>query len=280
MKTFIIPRYILAFFALALVSFGDPYAIKRISDKEFRYEFYTTDKKITPKTTKTYYWFKGGLIHEAQGGIAGDLLDDKFTKMFHSNQLAEQGQFKNGLRVGKWKTWHPNGVIATTLSYSNGLRSGKYFRYNESGQLIENGKFSSDLKTGKWTNNETNEILTYKRGVIVKKKETFTKSEKYRIKHDSIRSQNAQEMQKELDATSDAAKLAAYKAKTKEEKTAAKEKAKLEKEKKATTKKANKTAKKEAKERAKQQAKNEPKKDSKIEAFFKNLFKKKDKTQQ
>ena len=274
MKTYIIPRYILIFFSFILVSFSDPYTIKRISDKDFRYEFYTTEKKTTPKTSKTYYWFKGGLIHEAQGGIAGDLLNDKFTKMYHSNQLAEQGQFKNGLRVGTWKTWHQNGILATTLSYSNGLRSGKYFRYDETGQLVENGKFSSDLKTGKWTNIDSKEILTYKRGVIVKKKETFTKSEKYRIKQENSKLENAQEAQKDLEATSDAVKLVAFKAKTKEEKTIAKEKAKKEKEKQATAKKAAREAKKEARK----QAKNEPKKDSKVEMFFKNLFKKKDKT--
>jgi hypothetical protein len=273
LKTYTIPRYILIFFAFVLVSFGDPYTIKRISDKDFRYEFYTTDKKVKPKTAKTYYWFKGGLIHEAQGGIAGDLLDDKFTKMYHSNQLAEQGQFKEGLRVGLWKTWHPNGVLSTTLSYSKGLRSGKYFRYDENGNLIENGKFCSDLKTGKWTNVESKEITTYKKGVIVKKKETFTKSEKYRIKQENIKLENSKDNQKELEATSDAAKLAALKAKTKEEKALAKEKAKKDSEAEAAAKKAQKAAKKEARK----QAKNQPKKDYKVETFFKNLFKKKDK---
>jgi hypothetical protein len=273
LKTYIIPRNIFIFFAFALVSFGDPYAIKRISDKDFRYEFYTTDKKVKPKATKTYYWFKGGLIHEAQGGIAGDLLDDKFTKMYHSNQLAEQGQFKNGLRIGLWKTWHQNGVLATTLSYSKGLRSGKYFRYDESGNLVENGKFSSDVKTGKWTNNESKEIITYRKGTIVKKKEIFTKSEKYRIKQENIKLENSQESQKELEATSDASKLAALKAKTKEEKTIAKENAKKEKEVETATKKVQREARKEARK----QAENEPKKPSKITSFFNNFFKKKDK---
>ncbi len=277
MKTYTIPRFITILLAFVLLSFGDPYTIKRISDKDFRYEFYTTNKKIKPKTAKTYYWFKGGLIHEAQGGIAGDLLDDKFTKMYHSNQLAEQGQFKEGLRVGLWKTWHQNGVLATTLSYSKGLRCGKYFRYDENGNLVENGKFSSDLKTGKWTNAESKEITTYKKGVIVKQKETFTKSEKYRIKHENAKLENAQEAQKELEATSDAVKLANYKAKAKEEKAIANAKAKKEKEAKIASDKAEKAAKKEARKKAKEQAKNEPKKDSKIEVFFKNIFKKKDK---
>lgn len=277
LKTITIPPYLLIIFSLTLISFGDPYLIKRISDKDFRYEFYTTDKKINPKTSKTYFWFKGGLIHEAQGGIAGELLNDKFTKMYHSNQLAEQGQFKNGLRVGEWKTWHKNGILASILHYSNGMRSGKFFRYDEIGNLVENGKFSSNLKTGKWTNAETQEVTTYKDGVIVKKKEVLTKSEKYRLKQENIKTENAKESQKDQENTSDALKLKSYKAKTKEEKVQAKEKDKKDREIAAADKKAKKEADKEAKKIAKEKAKNEPKKDSKIESFFKNIFKKKDK---
>lgn len=277
MKTYTIPRFTTIILVFLLFSFGDPYAIKRISDKEYRYEFYTSDKKITPKKNKTYYWFKGGLIHEAQGGVAGDLLDDKFIKMYHNNQLAEQGEFNNGLRIGLWKTWHQNGVLASTTEYSKGLRSGKYSKYNEIGNLVENGKFRSNLKTGKWTNTESKEITTYRDGVIVKQKETFTKSEKYRIKHENTKLENAQEAQKELEATSDAVKLANYKAKAKEENTIAKAKAKKEKEAKIAVDKAERAAKKEARKKAKEQSKNEPKKDSKIETFFKNIFKKKDK---
>lgn len=273
MKTFTIPRLFIIFIAFILVSFSDPYMIKRISDKNFRYEFYTTDKKIDPKTTKTYSWFKGGLIHEAQGGIGGDLLHDKFTKMYLNNQLAEQGEFKNGLRVGLWKTWHQNGVLATTQIWSGGLRCGKYFRYDENGNLVENGKFSSNLKTGKWTNTESKEIITYRKGEIVKEKEIFTKSEKYRIKQENIKLENSKETQKEFEITSDAEKLASLKAKTQEEKEIAKEKSKKEKEAKATAKKAE----KEAQKKAREQAKNEPKKESKISAFFNTLFKKKDK---
>ncbi|PXY41160.1 hypothetical protein DMB65_09405 [Flavobacterium cheongpyeongense] len=273
MKTTTIQRFIFLFLTFTLVSFADPYTLKRISDKDFRYEFYTTDKKIAPKLDKTYYWFKGGLIHEAQGGFAGVLLHDKFIKMYHSNQLAEQGQFKEGLRIGLWKTWYPNGALATTLTYYKGLRHGKYFRYNENGTLVENGRFSSNLKTGKWTNTETKEITTYKKGVIVKQKEIFTKSEKYRIKRENAKLEKAKETQKELEATSDAAKLENYKALEKEEKALEKERVKKEKEAAAAAKKAE----REAKKRAKEQARNAPKKDSKVTIFFNNLFKKKDK---
>ncbi|WP_379817179.1 toxin-antitoxin system YwqK family antitoxin [Flavobacterium artemisiae] len=248
--------------------------IKRISDKNFRYEFYTTEKKVNPKINKTYSWFKGGLIHEAQGGIGGDLLNDKFVKMYHSNQLAEQGEFKNGLRVGLWKTWYQNGVLATTQIWSKGERNGKFFRYNETGSLLEYGKYSSNLKSGRWTNAESKEIITYKKGVIVKEKQIFTKSEKYKAKQDEIKQENAVKSKKELEETNDALKLAQYKAQKEQEKETAKAITQKEREKKATAKKEEQKAKKEAKEKSA----NEPKQDSKLKSFFKNLFKKKDKS--
>lgn len=274
MKAILIRPPFLLFFVFILTSFDDPYMIKRTSDKDFRYEFYTTDKKITPNKNKTYYWFKGGLIHEAQGGITGDLLDNKFIKMYHTNQLAEQGRFKKGVKVGVWKTWYQNGLLATVQNWNDGLRSGSYLHYDQNGILIETGRFMSNLKNGKWINVENKDTILYKKGKIIKQKETFTKSEKYRIRRDNTKLENAKETQKELEAASDAIKLADYKAKTKEENAIAKEIAKNEKEVKTGTKKIEKATKKTSRE----QAKNAPKKDSKIITFFKNLFKKKDKT--
>lgn len=274
MKTIILRLLFLLFFVFILTSFDDPYTIKRTSDKDFRYEFYTTDKKITPNKNKTYYWFKGGLIHEAQGGITGDLLDNKFIKMYHTNQLAEQGRFKKGVKVGVWKTWYQNGLLATVQNWNDGLRSGSYLHYDQNGILIETGRFMSNLKNGKWINVENKDTILYKKGKIIKQKETFTKSEKYRIRRDNTKLENTKETQKKLEAASDAIKLANYKAKTKEENAIAKEIAKNEKEVKTGTKKNEKATKK----TSRKQAKNAPKKDSKIITFFKNLFKKKDKT--
>lgn len=87
-------------------SFNDPYLNlkKRLTDKQFKYEFFTTTKKVRAKSNITYYWFKGGAIHNSQEGIAGELLDDQFDKFYLSNQLAEKGKFKKGKKVGVWRT--------------------------------------------------------------------------------------------------------------------------------------------------------------------------------
>ncbi|RXR31872.1 hypothetical protein EQG68_09390 [Flavobacterium piscinae] len=89
-------------------SFAIPNLKKRITDKEYRYEFYTTQKEVSAKQDRLYYWFKGGAIHSSEYGVSGELLDGEFEKFYLSNQLAEKGVFKKGLKDGLWKTWHWN----------------------------------------------------------------------------------------------------------------------------------------------------------------------------
>lgn len=262
MKTKVLLGFLL-FFSLILVSFSDPYAIKRISDANFRYEFYTSDKKIKIKDHKTYYWFKGGAIHSAESGIAGALLTDKFVKMYHSNQLAEQGEFKNGLKVGLWKTWHPNGKIESTLKWKKGFKSGLFVRYDENGFLAETGKYNNDLKTGKWIDYQKKDTLVYKKGIVIPKKQKLSRSQEYKLQEEQTQLEQSRKDAKELENTSDLNTLASYK-------TATKEKEKAEKEKQQKQKEIEKQ--KRASEKASQKATG---KDSKVKSFFKNIFKKK-----
>ena len=50
-------RILIYLLAVIFLSFADPepYLAKRFADADFRYEFYTTDKKINPKKDKVYY---------------------------------------------------------------------------------------------------------------------------------------------------------------------------------------------------------------------------------
>ncbi len=163
-------QILLLFFGLLLVSFSDPYSVKRISDADFRYEFYTTQKDFKPKINKTYFWFKGGAIHNAQSGIVGELLNGKYTKMYHSNQLAEQGFFRKGLKKGFWKTWYPNGVLETTQYWISGLKSGIFMHYDQYGKLIEKGRYTNSRRYGKWIDYIKKDTIIYKRGEIYTKK--------------------------------------------------------------------------------------------------------------
>lgn len=266
LKTKVLSGLLYLTLALILVSFSDPYTIKRVSDADFRYEFYTTDKKITPKENKNYHWFKGGAIHQSQAGFAGQLLHDKFIKMYHNNQLAEQGKFKNGLRIGLWKTWHPNGLLETIQNWSNGVKKGNYFRYDQNGILAEKGNFKDDKKQGKWYDYSNKETLTYRRGELVNtKKHKLSKLEKFKINLEKTKAEKDRKELKESEESKEKAALEALKATAKENEKAIKEREKVAAEKEKASKKAERLENK----------KNGTATVSKIKTFFKSLFQKK-----
>ena len=151
--------------------------LKRCSDKYYRYEFYVTQKTVNIKKDRLYFWFKGGAVHSANAGANGLLLDKMFTKTFHSNQLAEQGVFKKGLKSGLWKEWHENGELKTEHYYKSGRKQGKFLLYDENGGLIEKGYYKRNLKDGKWVNFVNKDTIFYKRGVPKEKKKKLTKEE-------------------------------------------------------------------------------------------------------
>ena len=189
--------FIAMFISILLVSFTDPYSIKRVSDKDYRYEFYTTLKSGSVKNTKEYYWFKGGLIHSSQGGVAGQLLHDDFKKFYHSNQLAEQGKLKKGLKVGLWKTWFQNGTLETTQEFSNGFLSGNFQKFDVNGNLIEKGKFKKGKKHGKWINYISKDTIQFKRGEIFVPKPKLTKEEKILAKEAKLKEKEALKLKKQ-----------------------------------------------------------------------------------
>lgn len=152
-----------------LFSFEEPKLKKRITDKEFKYEFYVTDKKPDIKSGRLYFWFKGGAIHSSEVGASGELLDDAFNKFYLSNQLAEQGTFSRGLKNGNWKTWYSNGTLETFQYWHEGRRNGNYKRYSDTGALIEKGRYRANKKQGQWIDFRTNDTMNYDRGNIILK---------------------------------------------------------------------------------------------------------------
>jgi MORN repeat variant len=255
LKTKVLTRFLMPLMAFFLLSFSDPYTIKRISDANFRYEFYTLEKEIKPNANKTYYWFKGGAIHHAQSGVGGSLLNDSFVKMYLSNQLAEQGQFKKGLKEGLWKTWFANGKLQTVEKWNKGLKTGNYLRYDENGILLEKGNYKNDKKQNKWIDYVKKDTLVYKKGIVVVKKQKLSELDQYKLNVEKTKIEQSKKELKEAKKLKESTTLATYKATDKENEKILKEREKAEK-----------------------QAKKPQmisKEDSKLKAFFKNLFKKK-----
>jgi len=153
-----------------LFSFSGVSLKKRISDASFRYEFYTTNKTPSAKTKRSYYWFKGGAIHNSEAGIGGELLHNDFRKFYHSNQLAEDGRFNNGLKEGYWKSWFENGVLQSTTYWHKGRKDGSYQSYDQTGFMTEKGRYNNDKKQGRWISYISKDTLTYKNDRVVHKK--------------------------------------------------------------------------------------------------------------
>lgn len=212
-------RFLFVILVLALLSFQEPNLKKRIADKEFKYEFYVTNKEPSIKSDRMYYWFKGGSIHNSENGVSGELLNEDFEKFYLSNQLAEKGEFSRGLKVGLWKTWHPNGVIESTQYWSDGRKKGMYYQYNQDGVLIEKGRYSANKKQGMWVNFISKDSIKYKNGEKVIKvidQEAIAREAK-RAENQAKRKANrktkreAKKIEKELKKTESKAKEAVSK---------------------------------------------------------------------
>ncbi|RYG50323.1 MAG: hypothetical protein EOO01_10975 [Chitinophagaceae bacterium] len=178
MNTKLISSAGLSLLVFLLLSFSDPFSVKRISDKEFRYEFYTTQKEVRPKSGRQYYWFKGGAIHNAQAGIAGELLTGRFIKTYHSNQIAEQGEFDNGLKRGLWKTWYQDGTLQSEQYWNDGQRDGEWRAYDFSGVMTVAGKYQKGLRDGRWIDYQKKDTVMYRDDAVFVKKPKLSREEK------------------------------------------------------------------------------------------------------
>ena len=187
----------LFFVFILLVSFSDPYSIKRISDANFRYEFYTSTKEVKPKATKVYFWFKGGAVHSATSGVSGQVLNGNYKKLYHSNQLAEEGNFKYGLKVGLWKNWFENGTIKSTQYWNSGLQTGLYYEYDASGNTTQKGNYKKGKKHGNWINFVSKDTVMYKNGLVFISKPKLSKEEKQALKEKNKADKKAKATAKE-----------------------------------------------------------------------------------
>ena len=123
-------------------------ALRHCKSEEFKYDFYVLlkEKNLSLKDTVFYCWFRAQKIHHTQGQVGGDILDGPFFKYYHSGQLAEQGHFKTGLKVGEWKSWRSDGTLVGIFNYSGGALHGKYSLFDESGYRVKSGKYRSGLE--------------------------------------------------------------------------------------------------------------------------------------
>lgn len=72
------------------------------------------------KQNLVYYWYSANIIHNTQGGFSGKLLNGQYTEYYPDKNLREQGEFKNGLKDGIWKSWNDDGILTATTNWKRG----------------------------------------------------------------------------------------------------------------------------------------------------------------
>lgn len=138
--------------------------------------FYTlpVDKsagKVKPE--RNYHWWGGRQLNITQGGYSGKLLHGEFNSFYLNKQLKEQGVFKKGLKIGKWKEWNENGKLSLLTNYRNGSANGIFYRYDTTGKLSEQGRYKNGKLHGKlkkYFNADSVAYTKYEDGRLLPKK--------------------------------------------------------------------------------------------------------------
>jgi len=109
---------------------------------------------------KEYYLQKGNskeLVREIQ--------------YYNDGTIKQKGNFKNGVKNGKWTHYYQNGYIWSEGYFDNGLREGMSIVYFNNGNKQYEGSYSSGKPDGKWSfyneNGEKLKVVLYKNGKII-----------------------------------------------------------------------------------------------------------------
>lgn len=94
--------------------------------------------------------------------------DEHFYLKDTDRFLAEQGQYINGKKVGRWVEFFPDGKIKRIQLYVSGLKHGEYKEFNRRGKVLVAGQYALDLREGEWKYLEGKKQI-YKEGILVAK---------------------------------------------------------------------------------------------------------------
>ncbi|MCB2196752.1 MAG: hypothetical protein KQH79_12895 [Bacteroidetes bacterium] len=106
-----------------------------------------TDFKIYDELK--YYWFANDKIGYNRGGVNGNALHGTYTVYDAENRLMTQGEFRNGLKFGKWKTWYKNGELKSVENYKEGLKQDIQRYYNTNGEIEKEVEYKKGVKVDK-----------------------------------------------------------------------------------------------------------------------------------
>lgn len=126
-------------------------------DSVIKVQILSTQEDIKILDNLKYYWYNNNTIGYNRGGINGTPLHGIYKACNKDGILLTKGEFKHGLKEGKWKTWYISGELKAVENYKNGLKDNVQTYFSENGEVFKE--------------------IKYKKGVVIAKKETsFLKS--------------------------------------------------------------------------------------------------------
>lgn len=86
-------------------------------------------------------WYNNNQIEEIRSFNSDSELDGKCVRFFEDGSFSAIAYYKNGVKDGLWRVWHPNGNIAYELQYKKGERIGVWKSYDPEGKLVFEKKY-------------------------------------------------------------------------------------------------------------------------------------------
>ncbi|SDD44229.1 toxin-antitoxin system YwqK family antitoxin [Niabella drilacis] len=139
----------------------------RIDSPDGSFIFQVTDAAPRLHSSHFYTWFKSGHIYTTEGSYYGRLLHGYFKVVDHERRLVEEGWYKRGAKKGRWRTWHPNGMLQS-LTRKRFWDGALYIKtYDADGRLLKKGFEKNHLFSGQQLTmvNDSAVVITYKKGV-------------------------------------------------------------------------------------------------------------------
>ena len=81
----------------------------------------------------------------------GELLLIKLLELYPDGQIRLEGNYKDGIRHGRWVWYHENGIVNIEGNYTDGLQDGKWIWSYVDGPPMKKGSFSDGECSGDWT---------------------------------------------------------------------------------------------------------------------------------
>lgn len=93
-----------------------------------------------------YYWYNNDIIGYNRGGVNGKPLYGTYTVCNTHGVLLTQGEFKHGLKNGKWKFWYTSGELKVVENWKNGLQHDIQKYYSENGIIVKEIKYKNGVE--------------------------------------------------------------------------------------------------------------------------------------